>query len=456
MRIDTNWWLLLENNLISKKLLILFINKKMKNVQNGGYSIDFNLIWTHDDIKKAFYLHLRKEKNTNPFDFLIDVDNLHNVKKNIESYIENIMNLYIKEGSVKELNLGYKQRMKVLESKKNDKTVFNEICEAVKVDMISDTFIRFLSSKYFKKIIQKYQNNSNVLIKNEKKTFIYDDESFKDIFISDEDMRNMQILFQSSYWDLSKNVSVSKFYWSNYIFLENVKLFEKALIFKTKTLLPYAMDRVVLGIIPLYEMMKYSKSLISTEEYETISFEDVEKKGNKYNRNSTHLCFNYNFGFLNQKISRLSVSITCNYKENCFYMMMKPKIDSETDDFNSLSKKSFDIKNEKTGKLINTKIYMVADYSGWKIEKMGENKTLLTKVHNMIGSGAKKFINEENDINKKLISHLEKDFSIESSIKKLNSDPIGKLVLNTKYFEKSEKKKVNIDFNDHSECILIE
>jgi hypothetical protein len=96
--------------------------------------------------------------------------------------------------------------------------------------MVYDSFPRFLRTKEFEKMIEKYKNDKEVLVLKDTVDYPYKDDSFSNNFVSDKDFEFAKKLLQDNYdWELMGSLTGSL---NSYFSVRNVILYYKTSIFR--------------------------------------------------------------------------------------------------------------------------------------------------------------------------------------------------------------------------------
>jgi hypothetical protein len=86
--------------------------KDVKDQQK--YYVVFESVFINEEIKSAFYKHLIKEFNSDPFDFLMDIELLRQEDEDFIEMSKEIFNTYIKTDSKKEVNISMVEKKKII------------------------------------------------------------------------------------------------------------------------------------------------------------------------------------------------------------------------------------------------------------------------------------------------------------------------------------------------------
>lgn len=139
-----------------------------------GYQVNFLSVFTIKDMKEGFMKHLEKESNTEPFEFLLEIEKLpNNISKESITKFHQIIDEYIVDNAEKSLNLSGIVRKKVIEISNNNKEkweiketpleVLEQSRQTIFNDMKMDSFWRFIYSDFGYDIVIKNQDNNEVI-----------------------------------------------------------------------------------------------------------------------------------------------------------------------------------------------------------------------------------------------------------------------------------------------------
>lgn len=143
-----------------------------------GYFVNFFSIMSVSSIQEAFMKHLESEANTEPLDFLLDVekfkcDSIFSISDEDLDLFHHICQEYIDSNSKKEINISAQIKDKILKVHNQNKGDWSEretpidILESARSlvlgDFKGDVFPRFLASDLGYEAIVKNYNNSKVI-----------------------------------------------------------------------------------------------------------------------------------------------------------------------------------------------------------------------------------------------------------------------------------------------------
>jgi hypothetical protein len=225
----------------------------------------FDSIFDHQQMSKCFYAFIETEKNTEPYDFILELNKTKGIldeEAKLKKYKE-LCEIFIKPNSEKELNLSAEIRKNVVNffnelennkneeklnnnnikidnnkenNEKNDKEIkvnndnkeileiieekndnkqkikiieefYEKVLFIVRNDILYDTYPRFIRSTKCLELLNKLQNDEKVLIDSIKKQFPYSEEDFKHHVITEKDIQFLKYLSNETYdFKLKKNI----------------------------------------------------------------------------------------------------------------------------------------------------------------------------------------------------------------------------------------------------------
>jgi hypothetical protein len=174
------------------------------------------------------------------------------------SKIEKLVDLYVKDGSKKEINISYETKKKCLESLERRPSVsaFDEIQHVLVNEMKYDSFKRFVRSKDIVGVIEKYKLNPEVCTPILATKFSYKNEDFVKQRVLEEDLKFMDILYKDSpTWELLTSFKDGKAtgnsFWSIENYIPDVTIAPCVSVAKYDLILPYDFERVLCAFYPL-------------------------------------------------------------------------------------------------------------------------------------------------------------------------------------------------------------
>jgi hypothetical protein len=203
-------------------------------------TVIFESVFNNEKMSKCFYSFLDKEKNTEPYDFILEINKVKDLieeKCKFKKYKE-LCDTFIKVNSLKELNLSAQIRKDVLnffeenkeikeenEDKKKINTIeqlYEKVIFIVKSDFLNDSFPRFIRTKTCFELLYKLQNDDKVLIDYVQKQFPYSEEDFQYYMVTEKDIQFLKYLSNESY-DFKLIKSIKEYQYNIYLSLNLIK-----------------------------------------------------------------------------------------------------------------------------------------------------------------------------------------------------------------------------------------
>eukprot|EP01080_Neovahlkampfia_damariscottae_P007235 gene7235-11550_t len=265
--------------------------RSSENFEITAYSIEFLSVFFVEEIKQQFYAFLKKEYNDDPFDCVLEIDSLQELKieKEIIKKCEYIINTFIKEKAFRELNISQPTREGLMESLKGqleekDKwilekdayTLFTPLKRILMLELSADNFTRFIRSKNVEEVFSKYSENPNVMKLNTVLKYPFDDKIFDKPFISKEEIFFCEELQADSFlWEQIYSKKSYSVYTSTYKFIPGSKFFESSMGFKIITTLPFPIEKVISFLLKKDYLKQVEKGLVNFEVKDTFSMEQL-------------------------------------------------------------------------------------------------------------------------------------------------------------------------------------
>jgi hypothetical protein len=455
----------------------------MSNFDVSNYIIQLQSVFIVPEIGSAYYLFLKKEYNTETWDFILEFQTLEKLikKKNhkrIFLQVNSMVKTFIQEKSPKELSIGNTLKEFILEKQKQlSETGWNidirplELFEPVKQIIImehkNDSFKRFIRTKACLKLVEKYQDVKGVLLPQVSKVFSYKDEDFQNIPLTDQDKEFMKIMqldntdWKIAYSDKKNKVTGFISYWN--FFPELTFLSQNTLNAKVEIIFNSSLQRVALTCLSNY---LYIDPMV-------INHKVLEYKPGEY----VKIQFTINLGFMMgpTRIETVYYSISYDPEKKKIFLRTKP---CQMEDWKFLQEKKTKI-SKRTGKESTSKTIQFFTWNQMIITEIDENKTLYEYIF-MLDLGGKTKIpkvlitkmraSSEFAAYSKKMKGIPKEAKLEDYKYEMNKlweglpvDPLGKLLMDLDidgmdkaYKEKIEKRKqvfVSSNFLIHFNCL---
>jgi hypothetical protein len=258
------------------------MEKRLKVFNPSNYVFHFSAL-KRKEISDKFYEFLKKEHNSDSWDFILDVNKLRLAfeKKNKEKeteILQHVMDTYIQEKSKKDLSLDGDLKQELFSSLKLRIPgypvfkYFDKIYQKIKLEHQLDSFKRFGKSDDSKDVLAKYQHDVEVMTPIVGLLSNYKDRDFKLKSVSNQDLDFAKtITNQSETWDSlvsnkDMNISYSKVNWFPEVsFIDSIVSFEFIFTFN------FPMEQVINGYLTLSKMNKIDPNISKSK---LISFNE--------------------------------------------------------------------------------------------------------------------------------------------------------------------------------------
>jgi hypothetical protein len=366
----------------------------MSNLRNSFF-LKYESIYTNKEAKEEFYKHLKKELNTDPFDFILRISEIEKIQEEAKEIYEN----FIKVGSKREINIGNESRLefeKIYNSTEENKfikidLIFKELVSVMKKELECDSFPRFLRTEGCFDLLKKFQKNEEIVGSLKKKSFPYSEEDFKNGFITEKDILFLNEINSENYdWELiySEKKKINSYFSPNCEkYLPNLSISKSSGLLKNSLIFPLSLEKT---IYYLFHFQSQKNGLYHFESGEHIEIENMEKEYNKLDdklkkqinfdksiiRGLTSYALYYNIFPLQPKV-KINFSVSAIYEEETDTVVIYQK--SSTINFDELKKVQKTKKNNKEFKYTQTIGLSVARYQRISPEKtIFTNTTVLT------------------------------------------------------------------------------
>jgi hypothetical protein len=161
----------------------------------SDFVIQFKAIFLIEELGAAWYNFLKTEYNSENWEFILQLSELEKLQKKknhtkILKQLEFIISQFIAPESPKEILVGRTHKKKILEeTQKINKKHWNlsmsplEIFEPLKISVLleykNDSFKRFVRTEECLNVVEKHQNNQQVLLPQLALLYSYTDDDFK-------------------------------------------------------------------------------------------------------------------------------------------------------------------------------------------------------------------------------------------------------------------------------------
>eukprot|EP01080_Neovahlkampfia_damariscottae_P005007 gene5007-8605_t len=242
-----------------------------KSFQVSDYIIQFKSLFLVPEIENEFHSFLKKEYNSDHWDFIAAVVQLEKLAKK-KSYtkvfkqIQFINSEFIEENSPKQVMIGKKHRQIILSHcgklspvrwniDVSSVELYEPLKQLVLLEYKNDSFKRFTRTPECAKLIEKYQNNRQVLLPQLSVVYNYSGSKFQN-----KEFTAMDIEFLKAFeeedpnWELSytdkKSIMV---FLSNWNYFPNVFYMTKHMFnFKVQLTFDYSFQQVALAVFNNY------------------------------------------------------------------------------------------------------------------------------------------------------------------------------------------------------------
>eukprot|EP01080_Neovahlkampfia_damariscottae_P012052 gene12052-5548_t len=403
------------NPLYDKDLTLL---EKPFDISN--FVIKPTSIFEFSEMGEAMFEHLKKEFNSEPWEFIKLVDDLTNetTKENIEKVFE-IVDEFIDPKGEKSLNLSAPTRNDFLDKfqiqrKYETKTwamdksidvVFVKIREIIAQELMLDVFPRFSRTQACIDIVKQYRNNKKLVSPALTLRFTIPDEFFFNPIITDQDLEFFRKAAEDSFdYELisSSNESI-RTYFGMHNYLPTVTLVDNLDVYKYEGILSYPLEHLICSLSLHKDQLVYDPACQS---YTILKHFPHEKYAELVNETDTdgiesrRGCCISTFDYSHPKEStnyKRSIATTIDYKSDTFIVCNKPVIDdfSKSEEMKKNLKhwkepKILNFFNKETGEEKEKECYFSFEISLYIYKKIDEQKTHFQQLHFVdIGSGIK-------------------------------------------------------------------
>jgi hypothetical protein len=365
----------------------------MSNKDKRNYSLIYESVFNNDEIKKEFSIFLKKERNLEPFEFILEVEKIKN-EKDFEEKAKEVYLKYIKSNSSHEINISNEEKQKfkqIFESKeiKIKRNVFDKLLQIIKTELKMDNYLRFTKSKECEKLIENNKKDETIVCSDKKKIFPYTNLDFSSFYITTKDIEFLDHISKDSLsWKLSYKNEKEKAYGfiSSEVsdFLPNISFGESAVMIKYSLIYPMSMAKTFY-LHFLFEAINLETLMYTPYENMKEEFEKLDDGLKKFN-NSTNTdnyvrsvsCCSYLMSYFPIGPKYCLTSMIYDEKEEELKYYGKIMVPDE--DIDGYLKKTHKkkIKTKKGEKEVKFTSSIGFSYGSFK--KLDENRTISTNV----------------------------------------------------------------------------
>jgi hypothetical protein len=455
----------------------------MSTIDISNYIIQFQSVFIVPEIGSAYYQFLKKEYNTDTWDFILEFQTFEkllkkNNHKRIFLQVKSMTETFIQEKSPKELVIGNTLKDFILEKQKQlSETGWNidirplELFEPVKqiitMEHKNDAFKRFIRTKACLKLVEKHQNVKGVLLPQVSKVFSYKDEDFQNVPLTDQDSEFMKIMqldntdWKISYSDKKNKVTGYISYWN--FFPDLTFLSPNSVNSKVEIIFNSSLQVAALTCMSNYLLIDPM----------VINHKILEYKPGEY----VKVQFTLSLGFMMgpTRIETVYYSVTYDPEKKQIVLRTKP---CQMEDWKFLEEKKTKI-SKRNAKESITKTIQFFTWNQMILTQIDENRTLYEYIF-MLDLGGKTKVpklllaklraSSEFSAYSKKMKGIPKNATFEDYKYELNKlweglpvDPLGKLIMDLDiqgmdkaYKEKIEKRKqvfVSSNFLIYFNCL---
>lgn len=374
---------------------------KSKDINN--YVITFEGVWNNKELHELFYKFLKKELATETYDFIKDVEKLANIKDEEVLVLasKNIIDIYLKENAKREVNIAAPVKKKVLEQfntlqsgqnhiwklKVKPEEFFGECKKALLSTLKHDSFKRFIRTKEFTVVIDKYVGNQDIMIPRISFKYNYEDKDFHKPQVTDKDFEFVQMLLVDGFnWELIgakfEHGNYLNTYWSttSYLPILTFSKNHKLHTLKYECVLNCRFNQAV-SLFPngaLYEIDP-NTAYIDTLQYWKKDGKDM-KRDHYVSKSSIIFPFP-----LHQRVFYACVCTDYDPKKKRLIEILKPAADISKGGYCEMRKETL-IPKRGSSKYVEKDCYLMFDLMAVVIEKIDDYRVSYAQTH-IIGIG---------------------------------------------------------------------
>lgn len=360
-----------------------------------------NSFLTIKSIGDAFFEYLKKEVNQEPLEFLLETQNFKKDKseEDIQLFYK-LYNNFIKIKCQKQINLSgktVKEIEKFIKEHETNKTLnqtpyecLYDAIHSISMDLMYDSFPRFVRSEEGLKLITQNIDNKMVAILNNSHHYPYTMDDFMIPFCQEKDILFLTSLMNDSFeWELlySQKSKINSYVCKRNYFPNITKY--KFDIHKTDMILDCTLECSILSIIAESSFQKWDKTVVDFKTVMKITPEEIKEKYKDYQYEKSYdsvisqLHFNFGFPLSTERIVPHSKAMTI-IDKNTICMISKPFLDEK---YLNIQKK-----NDKYY-YNNQQVLLMPVMSAYLYKKISPTKTKFTQIHciDLLGWGGLKY-----------------------------------------------------------------
>jgi len=257
------------------------------------YTIEFKSIFLYKDIQQQFVEFLETEYNQEPFFAVLEINELNELTES-ESIIKKckeIVKKYLTIGSDFEVNISQETKDNLMSSLKKqleekewilEETayeIFYPLKRILLLELCADNWPRFVRSKNFIKMIEKYSENTKVMKVITALKYPFKDEHYEKPFVTTSEMSFLnELLAESFAWEPIYRKKHFSVYQTQMRFLPESKYFSHAKSLKLHATLPFSFEKVIRFFLSM-DYFKFSDpSVTNIDIRENLKIVDLGKK----------------------------------------------------------------------------------------------------------------------------------------------------------------------------------
>eukprot|EP01080_Neovahlkampfia_damariscottae_P011328 gene11328-4140_t len=377
--------------------------RKSFKFDKDNFLLKFSSVFNNEEVKKEFKKFLKTEFNSEPFDCLLEIEKLKEIKDEKEQIIKvsSILTTYFLNGSENQVNISHEKR-KMLEKiykeeiennetwtfEKLPKDVFQDVERVLKQELQHDSFKRFIRTPICGTMIQKHVLNPSIVIAKLTSSYDFTIESFRTPYIEDIDFEFACDISKDDFsWELlgSKVDNNINTFISSVNHLPGIGNSIKTSASKFECVFPFSIEQIIManytekGVCSDLSIKNSKFSDFKTYKEIKEHFKDNPEKCEKYiPRAQCSVVFSIQ---LPKPLNMRLLSTVCSYhydKENKIFLnVSKPFLKEEN--WLKQIKTKVGIDSEGTEKM--KKVYHMFSFSGTYMKEIDENKTLFSQFN---------------------------------------------------------------------------
>jgi hypothetical protein len=257
------------------------------------YSIQYQSVFEVKEIQDSFYNHLKTEFNTEPFDCILEINSLKELKsdKEIISKCNEIVDKYLRNTSKKEVNISGDSKLRLFSKLEKQLTGDSWICEESAYDIFfpvkrilfnelhADNFPRYVRTQQCADVVSSFVDNPRVMVLSSILKYPLCDKDFENPFISNIEMEFINEISKDSFvWQSVHSSKVMNLYTSSTPFLPDSDFFKNSKSIKMESVLPFSFEKVATFFFSLENLKKIDSELIDIKINEKHWTKDLKEK----------------------------------------------------------------------------------------------------------------------------------------------------------------------------------